>query len=503
MVNRLCAIILFVALLPFGVYGDEVRPGVYRTPDERFENLPDYPFEPHYVEVDGKGGKLRVHYIDEGPRDGAVVVFLHGNPTWSYDWRKVIPPTVEAGHRAIAFDMVGLGRSDKPSEMADYTVAKHVEWMRQAMIDELDLRDITLVGHDWGGIIGPRIVALHPNRFSRLVISNSGLASRDPAEPLPDPIPEATGLLGGFQKMVKNNPDWPLWDSIQQFTLAKTDQAVIDAFRAPYPDSRYMQGPRQFTQMLPTQVDNPQLPDNFVAWKTLRRFTGPTLRIFGAKDSVTAASGGRAFDQIPGSAGQPHAVLPDGGHFIQEDDPDGFVAALIPWLVQTAGAVPDRTESLMADDIPVAITPHNYARGMVAPVLDGCDEPLVEGAVDMRGRWKVVEVTMNGKSTDRMVGVVQRIEQCGNRVVVSTSSVTHDMRCDGTYENGVNDMGEAAAGGRLISVAASFENGVHILRPKGVPITVEREIIDGELIWRYGPIWTRSVRVEPTSDLSD
>ena len=429
-----------------------------------------------------------MHYVDEGPREGAVVVFLHGNPTWSYDWRKIIPPTVEAGYRAIAFDMVGLGKSDKPSEMADYSVAKHVEWMRQAMIDELNLRDITLVGHDWGGIIGPRIVALHPNCFSRLVISNSGLPSRDPAEPLPNPVPEATGFLGTFQKMVKNNPDWDLWNTVQQFTLAETPQAVIDAYRAPFPDSSYLHGPRQFTQMLPTRVDNPQLPDNFVAWKTLRRFTGPTLRIFGAKDPVTARSGGRAFDAIPGSAGQPHAVLADGGHFIQEDDPEGFVAVLIPWLNDTAGAVPDRTASLTADDIPVAITPNTYAKGMAAPILEGCDEPLVEGAVDMRGTWKVIEVTSKNPLAQRMMGSIQRIEQCGNRVVVTGGGVIHDMRCDGTYENGVNDIAERTFQGQKISVAASFENGVHVLRPKGMPFTVERER-DGEfLIWRYGPI---------------
>jgi len=493
---RLLSALLCVSVLTVSAQGGEIRPGVYRTPDDRFENLPDYPFDPHYVEVDGKGGKLRVHYVDEGPRDGNVVVFLHGNPTWSYDWRKIIPPTAEAGNRVIALDMVGLGRSDKPNEMADYSVAKHVEWMRQAMIDELDLRDITLVGHDWGGIIGPRIVALHPNRFSRLVISNSGLPSRDPAEPLPDPVPEATGLLGGFQKMVRNNPNWDLWNTIQMYTPAKLPQGVIDAFHAPFPDSSYLHGPRQYTQMLPTRVDNPQLPDNFVAWKTLRRFTGPTLKIFGAKDMVTAGSGGSVFDAIPGAAGQPHVVLAEGGHFLQEDDPKGYVAALIPWLKETASTVPDRTASLTADDIPVAITPNTYARGMVAPVLEGCDEPLVDGAVDMRGTWKVVECTLNGKPSDRMIGVVQRIEQCGDRVVISTSGITHDMRCDGTYENGVNDMGEQAAGGRLISVSAAFEDGVHILRPKGMPITVEREIVDGDLIWRYAVFNTRSERVE-------
>ena len=148
---------------------------------------------------------------------------------------------------------------------------------------------------------------------------------------------------------------------------------------------------------------------------------------------------------------------------------------------------------ITADDIPIAKTPPEYWKVMPPPVLAGCNEPIVEGAPDMRGFWKVVEATTaNGKSFERMLGMVQRIEQCGNRVVVTAGGVTHDMRCDGTYENGVNDLGE---NGMMISVAASYEKGVHVLRPKGMPITVEREVVDGELIWRYGPINTRSVRV--------
>jgi len=485
-----------VALLSIGTLAlaEEVRPGVFRTPDERFENLPDYPFEPNYVEVDGKGGKLRVHYVDVGPRDGKVVVFLHGNPTWSYEWRNIIPPTARAGYRVIALDMVGLGRSDKPNAMEDYSVANHVEWMRQAMIDELNLRDITLVGHDWGGIIGPRIVALHPNRFSRLVFSNSGLPSRDPAEPLPDPIPEATGFLGTFQKMVKNDPDWALWDAVQQFTPAKLSQAEIDAFHAPFPDSSYLHGPRQFTQMLPTRVDNPQLPDNFVAWKTLHRFTGPTLTIFGAKDPASGG-GGRGYHSIPGAAGQPHVVLAEGGHFLQEDDPEGYIAALIPWLKETDSAVPDRTAALTADDIPVGITTHTYDVDLEHGILDGCTEPLAEGVVDIRGTWEVYESTQNGKPTQAMVGTQNRIEQCGDRIVISSGPIIHDMRADGTYENGVNDLSEPSLA-RLISVSATWENGVHVLRPKGLPIRVERELDGDTLIWRYGPISTRLKRVD-------
>lgn len=475
---------------------EEVRPGVFRTPDERFENLPDYPFAPHYLEVDGKGGKLRVHYVDEGPRDGDVVVFLHGNPTWSYLWRKIIPPTVDAGYRVIALDMVGEGKSDKPSEMSDYTVARHVEWMRQAIVDELDLRDITLVMHDWGGIIGLRVVAAHPDRFARLVVSNAGLPARDPSEPLPDPIPEPSGFLGMFQKMVRNNPNWPLWENIQQYSLVTLPQDVIDAYHAPYPDAKYLAAPRQYTQMLPTTPDNPQLPDNWEAWKTLRKFEGPTLGLFGAKDPVTGGRGPAAIEDIPGSAGQPHISLANAGHFLQEDDPEGFVDALIPWLNDTASVLPMKLATLMADDIPVAHTPEGYWKTMPPPVLEGCGEPLVEGAVDMRGLWKVVESKLNGEPSKMMIGGVQRIEQCGNRVVITAGGVTHDMRCDGTYENGVNDIGEPSTGGRKISVAASFEDGVHILRPKGMNITVERERDGDDLLWRYGPFSLRLVRIE-------
>ncbi len=157
---------------------------------------------------------------------------------------------------------------------------------------------------------------------------------------------------------------------------------------------------------------------------------------------------------------------------------------------------PSKKATLMADDIPVAHTPEGYWKTMPPPVLAGCSEPLVEGAPDMRGLWKVVESTLNGEASQRMLGGVQRIEQCGNRVGVTAGGVTHDMRCDGTYENGVNDIGEPSTRGRKISVAASFENGVHVLRPKGLTITVERELDGEDLIWRYGPFTLRLERVE-------
>ncbi len=176
---------------------------ILRTPDACFDNLVGYPFEPHYLEIsDGEGqdGTLRVHYVDEGPRDAASVVFLHGNPTWSYLLRKII---VATGHRTIALDRVGTGRSDKPSETKDYTVARHVEWIRAAIVDALDLHDVSFVLHDWGGIIGLRILGEHPDRIARVCISNTALPVRDPAEPLPPGPHPPSGPLAGFQKMVR------------------------------------------------------------------------------------------------------------------------------------------------------------------------------------------------------------------------------------------------------------------------------------------------------------
>ncbi|MFQ5576584.1 MAG: haloalkane dehalogenase, partial [Anaerolineae bacterium] len=148
---------------------------ILRTPDERFDNLPHFPFAPHYVEVpSGEGESLRVHYLDEGPPEAEPVLLMHGEPSWSYLYRKMIPVLVQAGFRAVAPDLVGFGRSDKPAHPADYTYQRHVDWLA-ALLTQLDLRRVTLVGQDWGGLIGLRLVAEHPDRFARVVAANTGL----------------------------------------------------------------------------------------------------------------------------------------------------------------------------------------------------------------------------------------------------------------------------------------------------------------------------------------
>jgi len=181
-----------------------------QTPDACFEGLHEYPFSAHYAEVpDLDGGSLRVHYVDEGPPEAPGIVFIHGNPSWSYAWRNVIPAVVEAGYRAIAIDLVGLGRSDKPTEMSDYSVTRHVEWVRSALIDVLNLKDFTLVLQDWGGIIGLRVLAAHPERVARVCLANSGMFLRDPAKPIEPAELEPNGPFAAFQKMVRETPEWP------------------------------------------------------------------------------------------------------------------------------------------------------------------------------------------------------------------------------------------------------------------------------------------------------
>ena len=308
---------------------------VIQTPEERFANLSDYPFAPNYAAIpDLDGGTLRMHYIDEGPKDAPPIVMIHGNPSWSYLWRNIIPPVVAAGNRVIAIDLVGLGRSDKPTEMSDFTVARHVEWARSALIDVLDLKDITLVLHDWGGVVGLRILHQHPDRIARVCITNSGIFLRDPAEPMPEKI-EPAGPFADFQKMVRETPDWPHWEMLRALCSVKLSQEVVDGYHAPYPSPEYMCGNRQFTQLLATTPDNPQLPDNWEAWQTIKQFDRPMLTIMSTGDQVTKGSEKRFIAEVPGCAGQPHIILEGGNHFLQEDLREELLGELLPWLEAT------------------------------------------------------------------------------------------------------------------------------------------------------------------------
>lgn len=305
---------------------------ILRAPEGAADGLADYPTERRFVEIPaGDGQQLRVHVVDAGDPEAPVVVFLHGNPSWSFLWRHQIAAVVAAGHRAVAPDLVGMGLSDTPSQMEDYTVARHVDWMRAVLFEALDLRDVTMVLHDWGGIIGLRLAADHPDRVARIVVSNTGLPWRDLDEPLPATI-EAGGPLADFQAFAAAAPVWEPWTLLPMVMETEPSAAVIAGYRAPYPDGSRTIGSRAFTQLLPTRPDNPMYPANHAAWQVLDTWTKPLLTIFSDRDTVAPDGWKPLVARIPGAAGQPHVILEGAGHFLQEDRPEAYTAALLDWL---------------------------------------------------------------------------------------------------------------------------------------------------------------------------
>lgn len=299
-----------------------------RTPDERFEDLPDFPFEPHYVEVDdGEGGTLRVHHLDEGPADAAPVLLMHGEPTWSYLYRHVIPVLVEAGHRVVAPDLVGMGRSDKPTERSDHTYARQVGWMRAALLDRLDLRDITLFGQDWGSLIGLRLVALEPDRFARVAIGNGGL---------PTGHGPASEAFLAWQRFSQETEDFPVGRIIDGGCTTSLPPEVVAAYDAPYPDDTYKAAVRVFPSLVPTSGEDPATPDQEAAWRVLERFDRPFLLCFSDGDPITRGGDKPFLAKVPGAQGQPHTTIEGGGHFLQEDRGPELGRVLADFITRTS-----------------------------------------------------------------------------------------------------------------------------------------------------------------------
>ena len=282
-----------------------------RTPDERFAGLPDYPFEPHYAEVaDGDGGTLRVHCLREGDPGGPLVLLLHGEPSWSYLYRKMIPVLTAAGLQVVAPDLVGFGRSDKPTERSDYTFARHVEWMRELLFDRLDLSDITLVCQDWGGLIGLRLVGEHPGRFARVVAANTFL-------PTGDTDPGEAFFV--WQRTSQEIKVFPTGRIVQGGCLKPLGPGVEAAYDAPFPDESYKAGARQFPMLVPSRPDDPAHDANVAAWVGLAAFDRPFLCAFSDGDPITRGADRNLKERIAGAKGQPHTTIVGGGHFLQED----------------------------------------------------------------------------------------------------------------------------------------------------------------------------------------
>ena len=328
-----------------------------RTPDERFDHLVDYPFEPHYLQVDdGEGGELRIHYLDEGSADGDVVLLLHGQPAWSYLYRHMIPPLVEAGFRVIAPDLIGFGRSDKPTQIEDYTYARHVAWMSD-WLTRLDLSGITVFLQDWGSLIGLRLVAAFPERFAGVVLANGGL----PTGPIPaefaDTVREAYKTLpvvkaaeldacfrGEYEGGAPGVPGFLYWrkfcaespeilrpgDAIDLVgNAAPLTDTEKNAFNAPFPDESYIAGARRFPSLVPLLADESEVVENKAAWEVLKQFEKPFMCAFADNDPVMAGGDKPFLEKVPGCQGVVHRTISPAGHFLQQNQPEQCVQAIL------------------------------------------------------------------------------------------------------------------------------------------------------------------------------
>jgi len=279
---------------------------VLRTPEERFTGLPGFGYPPQYAEAGG----LRLAYVEAGPPDGEPVLLLHGEPSWSFLYRKVLPVLAGAGLRAIAPDLAGFGRSDKPAAVSDHSYARHVEWIRALAFDRLGLRGVTLVGQDWGGLIGLRLVAEHPERFARVVAANTGLPTGD--QPMPD-------VWLRFRDVVAAAPALSVSRLVQSGCQSALPAGVLAAYDAPFPDESFMAGPRAMPGLVPTTPDDPASAANRAAWQKLAAWDRPFLVAFSDRDPITGAMGPVLRRAVPGAAGIEHPVIEGAGHFLQED----------------------------------------------------------------------------------------------------------------------------------------------------------------------------------------
>jgi haloalkane dehalogenase len=298
-----------------------------RTPDERFADLPDFGYEPRYADVpDQDGGTLRMAWVEDGPPDGAVVLLLHGEPSWSFLYRKMIPPLAGAGLRVIAPDLVGFGRSDKPAAISDHSYARHVEWVRSLVFDALDLRQVTLVGQDWGGLIGLRLAAEHPDRFARIVAANTGLPTGD------HDMPE---IWHRFRVAMQTAPQIDIARFVASGCRRPLTAEVLAAYDAPFPDEAYQAGARAMPGLVPYRPDDPASDANRAAWAALAASPTPALVAFSDSDPITGAMGPILQRVLPGAQGREHPVIRDAGHFLQEDAGAELAAAILKFVAET------------------------------------------------------------------------------------------------------------------------------------------------------------------------
>lgn len=282
----------------------------YRTPGGRFDAITGH-HPPSFAEVpDGDGGSLRMAYVDAGPADGPVALLLHGEPTWSYLYRDVIDVLTAEGIRSVAPDLIGFGRSDKPLEPLDHSFARHVEWVRSLVFDHLDLDAVTLVGQDWGGLIGLRLAAEHPTRFARIVAANTGLPTGD------FDMPE---IWWQFRRAVESAETLDIGRLVAAGCVRGLDDVDRAAYDAPFPVEEAKTGPRVMPTLVPTSPDDPATEANRAAWEVLSSWERPFLTAFSDSDPITGAMAPILRKMVPGCAGLDHPTLTNAGHFLQED----------------------------------------------------------------------------------------------------------------------------------------------------------------------------------------
>ncbi len=321
--RRVCVVVLVGVCLAGGVssVADEIAPGIFRTPDARFEGLKDFPYQPNYLQ----SGPYRVHYLDEGPRDAAPILLLHGEPTWSYLYRKMIPILTAAGHRVVVPDLIGFGKSDKPANEDDYSYQMQVAAMLE-LVEKLDLRDATFFGQDWGGLVGLRVVAAQPDRFARIVVSNTGLPSAEGLSGwLGYPLFKLSVWWEGpvtFEEL-RENLTFPRWvayshnvedlpvDELMNFMGGSPDPELARAYGAPFPDRRYKAGVHVMPYLVPSN-----LRENAEAWKVFEDWDKPFLCAFSDSDPITAGGESAFLNRVPGAQ---NITLKGAGHFVQED----------------------------------------------------------------------------------------------------------------------------------------------------------------------------------------
>jgi haloalkane dehalogenase len=291
---------------------------VLRTPEERFVDLPDYPFAPHWTELaDG----LRMHHVDEGPSGADPVLMLHGEPSWSYLYRRMIPVFADAGFRAVAPDLIGFGKSDKPANRGDYSYQSHLDWLTE-WLSALDLRRITLVCQDWGSLLGLRLAAEQPDRFDRIVVANGFLPTAERKAPAAFHVWRAFAL---------HTPVLPIGRIVAVGTRRRLSKAERAAYDAPFPSRAYKAGARAFPALVPTTPDDPAVPANREAWRRLGEWDKPFLTLFGAGDPILGSADRPLQEHVPGAAGQPHARV-RGGHFVQEDAGEEIARRTVAWI---------------------------------------------------------------------------------------------------------------------------------------------------------------------------